>query len=295
MLKLSIIIAAFNNIYLLEKCLVSLQGQADMPDTEIFVASNYQAGIKELLERKFPKVRYLFCPAQTTVPELRTQGILHTTGDIVALTEDHCVLDSHWCSEIKKAHELSYSIIGGSVENYSNSLWDWAIYFYDYGRYMLPNAPGAVTALSGINVSYKRFLLNRIKDAFRNGFFETFIHLKLIREAYPLYFAPQAIVYHNKSYKIKEAFTESYHHGRSFAGMRTGDASFFKRFCFVFGASILPVFLPLRTALGILKKGRHLKELALSFPCLILLMVSWSYGEFCGYLRGAGDSPARWR
>ena len=295
MLKLSIIIAAFNNVSLLEECLISLKGQGEMPDTEILVVSNYFTGIKELMEGKFPYVKYLCCSPRTTVPELRTQGILHTTGDIAALTEDHCVFDSHWCSEIKKAHESSYSIIGGSVENKSNRLWDWAIYFYDYGRYMLPNAPGTVSALSGINVSYKRLLLNKIKPVFQNGFFETFIHLKLTDGGSPLYLMPSAIVYHNKSYKIKEAFVQSYHHGRSFAGMRTSDASFFKRSIFILGAIILPLLLPLRVALGILKKGRHIKELALSFPYLVLLMISWSYGEFCGYLLGAGDSAASWR
>ncbi|MBW8041926.1 MAG: glycosyltransferase [Planctomycetes bacterium] len=293
--KLSVIIAAFNNISLLKQCLTSLKGQWERRDTEVFVATNYRDGVKQMLERQFPQVKHLCFSAETTVPELRTQGILHTTGEIVVLTEDHCIFDNHWCSEIKKAHESSYPIIGGCVENASERLLDWAVYFHDYGKYMLPNSAGVVKTLSGINVSYKRLFLNRIEDTFRKGFFETFIHSKLTKEGDPLYLAPSAIVYHNKSYKIKEAFTQCYHHGRSFGAMRISSASFFKRLSFVLGSTILPLLLPLRIALGILKKGRHIKELLLSFPCLVLLMTSWSYGEFCGYLCGEGGSAARWK
>src|SRR3989338_1195634 len=293
--KLSVIIAAFNDISLLEQCLTSLKGQWEMPDTEVFVAANYRDGLQQMFERQFPDVKYLCCSAQTTVPELRTQGILHTTGEILALTEDHCIFDEHWCSEIKKAHESSCPVIGGSVENASKRLLDWAVYFHDYCKYMLPNQAGGVETLSGINVSYKRLFLNKIKDTFQKGFFETFIHLKLTREGEQLYLMPSAIVYHNKNYRMKEAFTQSYHHGRSFAGMRTSNASFFKRLGFMLGSIILPVLLPLRITLEIIKKGRHAKELLLSFPYLVLLMTSWSYGEFCGYLFGEGGSAARWR
>jgi len=292
--KLSIIIAAFNNISLLKQCLTSLKGQWEGIDTEVFVAANYQDGIKQMLEQKFPQVRYLCCSAQTTVPELRTQGILHTTGEIVALSEDHCIFGEHWCSEIKKAHKSSYFIIGGPIENISQGLLNWAVYFHDYSKYMPPNPDGVVNTLSEFNISYKRTLLNKIKDAFQKGFFGAFIDLKLSKEGNLLYLMPSAIVYHNKSYTIKAAFTQCYHYGRSFAGMRIANASFTKRIGFALGSLILPVLLLLRTSIEILRKGRRIREFLLSLPYLILLKISWSYGEFCGYLFGEGNSTAKW-
>jgi hypothetical protein len=90
------------------------------------------------------------------VPELRTKGINLAHGEIFALVEDYCTLDEHWCAEIKKAHRLPFSVIGGAVENRSpDKLLNWAVYFYDYGKYMFPAQPGAVETLSGMNVSYK--------------------------------------------------------------------------------------------------------------------------------------------
>ena len=248
-----------------------------------------------MLFRSFPHVGYFCFSAETTVPQLRTQGIHYATGEIVALTEDHCIFDDHWCSEIIKAHESSYPVIGGSVENAScKRLLDWAVYFYDYGRYMLPNQGGIVDALSGNNVSYKRYLLKKMEDSFNKGFFETFMHWKLKQEGQPLLLVPSAILYHKKSYKIREAVTQCYYHGRSFGGMRISNSTILKRILFILVSVPLPVLLPSRIAYRILKKGRHIRELILSFPCLVLLMAVWSYGEFCGYVFGEGDSSAKW-
>lgn len=294
--RLSVVIAAFNNLPSLERCLNSLKDQVENIDTEIIVASNYHERVKEVLDVQFPHVKHICLSRDTTVPELRTAGISHARGDIVALSEDHCIFDVNWCSEIKKAHESSYQIIGGSVENAScKRLLDWAVYFYEYGGYMLPNKAGIVDALSGNNVSYKRSLLKQIEDSFRKGFYETFIHWKLKKEGQQLFLLPSAIVYHNKNYRIREAFIQCYHHGRSFGGMRVSDTSLLKRLGFMLVSTTLPLLLPSRIAVKILKKGRNVKELLLSLPYLFLLMTSWSYGEFCGYVFGEGQSPAEWR
>lgn len=294
--RLSIVIIAFNDISYLKLCLLSLKGREDRLDTEIIVVSNYYAGVKEIISEQFPHIKHLCLSPRTTVPELRRQGIFHARGDIVALVEDHCVFDENWCSEIKKAHESSYSVIGGSVENASGKrLLDWAVYFYEYGRYMLPNQAGIVDALSGNNVSYKRSLLEKIENSFKKGFFETFIHWKLKKEGQPLFLVPSVIVYHKKNYNFRGAFIQCYHHGRSFGGMRASNISDLKRIGFVFGSLVLPVLLPSRIVFRIFKKGRHIRELLLSLPYLFLFMAGWSYGEFCGYLFGEGNSSARWR
>jgi len=293
MLKLSVIIAAFNGIKSLEKCLDSLRGQGENSDTEIFVATNFSQGVEELMGEEYPHVKYACFPAETEVPELRSKGIFNTTGEIVALTEDHCYLSDVWCDEIKKAHEF-YPIVGGSIENKGKQLLAWAVYFHDYGKYMPPIEAGTVDTLSGVNTSYKRTFLNELKDDFRKDFFETFINLKLISEGEQLYLMPSALVYHSKKYKAKEV-RHYFYHGCSYGRMRISGASLTKRMIFALASLILPVLLPLRIANGILKKRRHIKELIFSFPYIVLLMIIWSGGEFCGYLFGGGDRAKKWR
>ena len=225
----------------------------------------------------------------------RANGILQSTGDLVALLEDQCFVDKDWCAEIRKAHALPYPAVGGSVENASTErAIDWAVYFYDFGRYMLPGRAGATDSLSGNNVAYKRSALDKVQGGFRNGFFETFINWELKTTGSELYFVPSAIVYHNKSYKVGEAFTECYHHGRVFAGKRVSNAGWLKRAGHALGSMLLPVILPGRIVIRTLRNRRHVRELMLALPHVLLLMASWSYGEFTGYLCGEGGSGSRW-
>lgn len=293
--RLSVVIAAWNGEAMLSQCLASLNGQTDPADTEIIVASNFAEGT-ELLRENFPHLRYLSLPAGTTVPELRAAGIRCSRGEVVALLEDNCSVDPNWSSEIRRAHESPYAIVGGSVENVSfDTALDWAVYFYDYGKYMIPNQAGEVSTLSGNNVSYKRSVLESVQDRFREGFFETFIHEELKRQGHKLYLLPSAIVYHQKSYEARNALADCYHHARTYAGQRISRAPLGKRLVFISGSLILPILLPARIASTTIKKGRHLKELLRSFPHLVLLMSSWSLGEFCGYLCGEGASARMWR
>lgn len=295
-LKLSVVVAAWNDPALLEECLNSLHRQVASADTEVIVVSNDNGKSKERIEKQFPQVTHVGLPENTTVPELRTQGIYQARGEIIALLEDHSFLSENWCSEIKKGHQLPYSIIGGSVDNASRESWlDWAVYFYDYGKYMPPNQAGAVDSLSGNNVSYKRATLHQVERCFRNGFFETFIHNELRRQGHALYMAPEAIVYHKKNYQTKAAIIDCYNHGRLFSGKRVRQATLLKRSALILGSLLLPILLPLRITLRTLQKKRYVRELLLSLPHLLILMASWSVGEFCGYAFGEGGSLRKWR
>ncbi len=296
-LRLSVVVAAWNGTAPLGQCLASLEKQIiHSSDTEVIVVSNDGGQAREMIDEQYPFVKYIPLAENKIVPELRAQGVYRASGEIVALLEDHCTFDEHWCAEIKRAHELPYSIVGGSIENAScNRLLDWAVYFYDYGRYMLPNRAGVVTALSGANVSYKRTVLEELSSDYQNGFFEAFIHAELQRRGHELYLAPSAIVYHNKNYVIKNALIDCYHLARSFAGKRIVNASLSRRTLFMLASLGLPLLLPTRVAATILRKRRHVKELMMSFPLLALLMLSWSWGEFCGYLCGEGASAGRWK
>ena len=293
--KLSIVIAAWNNVSYLKNCLASLEKQARAEEIEVFVISNYDGGNEEM-KRQFSFARFVRLDDAATVPELRAQGVLHSNGKIIALLEDHCVFDENWRAEIEKAHELQYAVIGGAIENGDHQkVLDWAVYFYDYGKYMLPDTARVVTTLSGANVSYKREALEELSNFYSEGFYENFVHDELQRRGHTLYLMPSAIVYHKKNYSSNDALTQAFHHARAFAAKRISDASPFNRIIFAMKSLALPILLPTRIALEIFRKGRHRKELLKSLPYLLLLLTGWSFGEFCGYLFGAGDSAGQWK
>ncbi len=286
--ELSIVIAAWNDARSLRDCLCSLREQVGAED-EVIVVSNYDDGIQEMIKRQLPFVQQVRLHEAATVLDLRADGVQSSSGKIVALLEDICTFGESWCAEIKKAHELPYAVVGGTIENSSRqSPLDWAVYFYDYGKYMLPERARVVTTLSGANVSYKRGALEEVAPVYHDGFYENFIHDELQRRGHTLYLMPSAVVYHNKNYSMKDALTQSYHHARAFAAKRAFKVPLAQRALLIIASLALPVLLPSRVVVGILRKGRHLKELMKSLPYLLLLLTGWSYGEFCGYMYGEG-------
>lgn len=294
-MRLSVVIAAWNGPRCLERCLESLGDEARAPDTEVIAAGNFDRGVRDVLAR-FPYVRHIALPAETTVPALRAAGIRRATGEIVALGEDHCRFGEGWCSEIKAAHRLPYAAIGGPVENAGGtSPLDWAVYLYDYGPFMPPGRAGAVRSLSGVNVSYKRAVLDQVEATFREGFFEAFTNAEIRRRGYPLYFVPTAVVYHQKTYRLKTAMVQCYHLSRGYAAKRVTGAPAVRRGALVAGAVLLPLLLTQRVVVRTLQKGNHVREMVRSLPYLSLLLSCWSWGEFCGYVAGAGRSLGEWR
>ncbi len=289
--KLSVVIASVNGLPYIEECLDSLERQSTQVKAEVIVADCCSHETRTVIEHKFPQVKLLKFPRRLTIPELRAIGIAHSTGEIVVITEDHCIADANWYTEILKAHESEHVVIGGAVENASvKRIVDWAVYLCEYSRYMNPIPSGIVGDIPGNNASYKRRAFDNIQELLDRGFWETFLYWKLKNDGIALCSVPSIIVYHKKSFGVFEFLSQRYHYGRSFAGMRIADASPSKRVFFVICAPLLPGVLISRIARRIFQKKRHRKEFFLSLPLLSLFMLSWSFGEFCGYLLGPGNS-----
>jgi Glycosyl transferase family 2 len=292
-LKLSVVIAASNNLTALEKTLDSLRAQAETADTEVLAVCNFEA-TREIANR-FPFVKCVSLASDTTVPELRTRGICLARGEIIALVEDYCTLDERWCAEIKKAHQSQHPIVGGCVENRCpDKPLNWAVYIYDYGTYMAPVQGGSAQTLSGMNVSYARAVLREVQESFRGGFYEAFANEELRRCGHQLYVEPAAVVYLTKDYRFREILPTYFHLARTFAGRRVAYGASIKRAVFALGSCILPILLPGRVVLRTLSKRRYLWQLLRCIPHLLALTASWSAGEFCGYLFGEGESARRW-
>jgi len=292
-LKLSVVIAASNGLAALEKTFVSLRGQAETADTEVIAVCNF--GAEGDVAKRFPVFKCVTLASGTTVPELRAHGIHLARGEIIALVEDYCTLDERWCAEIKKAHQSRCSIVGGSVENRCpDKALNWAVYFYDYGKYMAPVQAGPAQTLSGMNSSYAREVLREVQESFREGFYEAFTNDELKSRGHQPHLEPGVVAYLDKDYRFREIIRSYFHFARAFAGRRVADSAFTKRVMFALGSCALPILLPSRVVLGIVAKRRYRPQLLRSLPHLFALTASWSVGEFFGYLFGEGVSARKW-
>lgn len=292
--KLSVVIASDNASYTIKDCLYALTGQSKNEEVEIIVVDCSTDDTNRIIKTMFPDV-YLICfPERTSLPMLLGVGIAHSNGDIIAITDANCVADPNWISEILKAHETPYPIIGGAVEiGKVESIAGWAAYFCDYGQFMRPLNEGAVNELPGNNISLKRWALKKGQEFVQNGFWKTYWCQKLQEEGFQLVSMPSIVVYYNKSFRLRHFLARRFHHGRCFAGMRIAKASISARIYYIAGSPALPFLFLGRTVRAIVSKKRYLKEVVLSLPVSIMAIVSWSFGEFWGYLTGPGNSCDR--
>lgn len=295
-IDISVVIAAWNGREPLRSCLESVRKSTLGAECEVIVASNFGFEMSDLVDSEFGSITLIPGSSDLTVPQLRTAGIARARGEFVALLEDHCTVSSSWYAGILNAHRQGFDVVGGGVENHNcPERLSWAVYFYDYGRYMPPNRAGSVDALSGNNVSYRQSVLAEVEEIYRWEFFETFVNQALKQKGHTLYLTPNALVVHNKKYRFSEALKQCFHLARSFAGKRIRSRNLSTRAIYMAGSAMLPFLLPGRIALNTLKKRRHIADYLLSLPHLVVLMTGWSLGEFCGYLCGEGTSGARWR
>lgn len=247
-----------------------------------------------LTRAQFSNARFFHFAEKKSIPALRVAGLARARGDIVALTEDHCLFHEQWATNVLRAHAAPELVIGGAVENAATDrLVDWAVFFCEYGRYMLPSIAGETTSLPGSNVTYKRAALDKYRDVFAAPTWEFFWHARLLRAGVALFNDPRLIVYHRKNFTLGGFWRERFHYARSFAGERSKHTTWVRRALYVGGAPFLSPLLVWRSAATVWRKRRQRRELILALPYIFLFTLAWSLGEWIGYVAGQGASLAK--
>ena len=297
--ELSVVIVIVSDAKHLEGCLTSLLQQVSAPETEIIVPYDCRDSDILLLEPQFPKVQFhpvenLFGPIRKYhehLDKMRAIGIDLAQGKFVALLEDHDRPDKNWAMNVIKAHKDSHAGIGGAVENEVDRLLNWSIYFCDFGRYQKPFKAGQSNYITDVNASYKWSALENIRDIWQDGFHEPFVNSALIAQGETLWLSPEIVVYqHRENLSLVAAIRERYVWGRYYAGNRTKEITLSKRLLYLSLFPILPLLLMAKKTRDMLIKKRLIGAFLLAFPLTTLLTLSWSFGEFMGYLSAKPSS-----
>lgn len=147
----------------------------------------------------------------------RNRGVLEARGEIVAFTDDDCIVDKNWVRIMYEAHFRFKDVvcIGGNTvtrkdnifarlsQNLSNS----SIFFKDYPIYF-PTC----------NISFKRVFFRYLKfnESFKFPAGEDLeLGWRLLKEGYKLEYVPQAMVLHDCHKEgVKSFIKQSYLYGR---------------------------------------------------------------------------------
>jgi glycosyltransferase involved in cell wall biosynthesis len=291
--RLSIVVVSFNPPAMLARCLASLERQAAEHGAEVLVVRAGGDGLAE--SRHETPVRWVSGPPGETIPRLRQLGIRAAAGDIVGLLEDDCIVDGGWCAAALAAHAGPWIAVGGAIEpgRYARAR-DWAVYFYEYGRFMLPFDAHDSALLPGNNVTYKRDAVAPWADA-PQGFYEVFVHDAWAREGRPMRMTPTLVVKNENSWPRAHLLVAPFHHGRGFAAQRVSGRSPAVRGLLGLLAMFLPLLQTTRIARQTLARGHRIGQLVRAVPWIFVFAASWAAGECAGYLLGPGHSIRQWR
>ncbi len=269
----------------LSRCLAALDAQAGAPPFDLLVVYDPHLDDVAALSSTRPDVRFVANEGQRTPLELASRAVHEAAGDLVILTEDHCVPGPDWVRRLVEAQRADRAAVGGSVDALpgATSL-DWAFYLVDFFRYMPPLRPGPSPSLTVCNVSYRRERLDAIADLWGEIFHETAINEALRSRFGDLWLEPTAAVAMRRHVGFRDAIHERYAFGRLFGCTRLEFAPAWRRAYYVTLAPALPVLLLARIARRSLASARARARFVRSLPQLVSLVLAWSWGEWLGYL-----------
>jgi glycosyltransferase involved in cell wall biosynthesis len=284
--QISVVLASKNARYSAVECLTALENQTVRPD-QVIVVDNSTDGTIDVIKERFSSFTIIRAPGSALIPDLWGVGLDRSRGDVVAVSTTHFVPDHDWIEQISRAHEQPYSAVGGAIENNpSAGLLSWAVYFCRYSGYMPPFGEKVVHDLAADNASYKRCALDRCRTEGRSGFWESFVHAEMRRRGFELLLTPHIVVRQQRCFSFGAFLRQRFQHGVQFGTMRGRHFSPLRRAAFTVGFPLIPILLLWRITVRVVRRRRHVREYLLSFPILVVFVLSSSLGEVRGYISG---------
>jgi hypothetical protein len=291
--SVSVVIAWVNPLELLSPGLEVLATSGSVKADEIVVVTRRGSEDQLRLKRGFPGVSLLVAPASTSIPALRSIGIRHANGDVIAITEDHCVPGANWIATIKcRMLDRNCLVVGGPVENASTErLRDWAAFLTEYAGAIRPavSSPGE-GPLPGNNVAYRRTVIDGLVKTLERGQWESFYHEQLTREGTRLLFDPELLVLHQRPFDVGYFVGQRFVFSRSYAAMRNQSLTPAGRLKYGLGSLLLPPLLLARGLATLIRRRRLVGRYLVCLPLITLYVSVGAVGEIIGYLFGGANS-----
>lgn len=289
--ELSVVVASNRDRALLDDCLRALVPQCARAGAELIVARAAAPGryaAVEQLAASYPGVNFIAAPEDASIPLLRGAGMAAARGQMVAITEDHCVPDSDWVDTLRSHAGGDAAVVGGSMDNAQRRrAVDWGAYFSEYGFFSATRTEvgAGIPLLTGANVAYTRQVAADVVEWARQGDWENVIHARLGARGVRMRFERRARVSQNKSYGFAAFCGDRYSHGRDYARERvTGADTPGLRWSMLAAVPLLPFLLTYRVARA--AGASRIITFVRALPATLAFLTAWSIGEAVGYIRG---------
>jgi hypothetical protein len=259
----------------------------DAPDFDVLVVYDPNIPKVDPLRDHYPGARFVENEGQRNPLELASYAMREATGDLILLTEDHCVPAPTWVRTMATAQVDGRAVVGGRVEIADGvSATDWAFYFVDFFRYANPVSEGPYPSLTVCNAGYRRDHLDELREIWSTYFHETAINDALRRRFGDLWLHPDSEVVIGRHVTLRDAVYERYAFGRLFSCTRISFMGTGRRLCYALFSPALPILIMGRMAAKAFRSGKLARSFLRSLGPLTLMVLSWSWGEWLGYVTG---------
>jgi hypothetical protein len=269
----------------LASCLAVLEPQVRALNGELIVGDAHDTGPDPPRFAESGCITWIRRPG-ASVFELRAQAAELARGEIIAVTEDHCVVAPDWCAAILRGFALHPEALGlaGPVLNGSREhLIDWANYLHTFGGVLPPyDREQQVRCPPNANLAYRRSAFP--SGSLSPGWMELELNPHLFRRG-QLAFHESMAVTHVQSHGFWNTLRAHFDNGRSTTGLHPIRLS----------RRQLPWNVYRGTVRALGGRERHDPKIRASMPLLFLLSCCHALGETVGILAGPGRSPARLR
>lgn len=240
-----------------------------------------------------PASLQVVCRPGADIFELRAHGLVAANGEIVAMTEDHCVVAADYLVAVLRAHaEHTEPAVSGAIFNGTAERWiDEANFLITHAGNLPPraSAPFPGWAPTSSNISYKRGSLPT--EVPRPGWLET-VHNVEILQRHEVVIDDRIVVWHHQSTGRLGTFRNHFHAAKSMGGMA----------CTSIGSRRAQLRWGLRSAIGLparligpawqVRRRDPSQRTRIPFllPLLVMISAAAAVGLVCGVLAGPGRS-----
>ncbi len=227
MAQISIIIPTKDRPLLLLRCLNSLGGQKQFPSAQIIVVDNSldksaQNTVLEFTRRCDKKIDYIW-EKKIGQSYARNTAISHASSDILAFTDDDCVVDRNWLKVIKNAFDnKDLYIIQGQNKNLDSTIYSLTEYYQIQTSFLSclyrKNNIWYSQSLDSKNFACRKliFTQNKLFDT-KLGYahMDYDLGLSLRQRNLDIIYQPQMIVYHQGSKDLKYFLLRNFKAGQA--------------------------------------------------------------------------------
>jgi hypothetical protein len=262
----------------LDACLAALAPQVD--GVEVLVRESVASPAS--LRVRYPWARFTESPG-ALVPHLWRDGIDDAHGDAVALTIAQMRPAPDWIASIRDALG-EHDAVGGAIEPGDGlPLVDLAEFLCRYARDMRPFEPRENVDIPGDNAAYKVSALERVREDYRDGFWENVVDRKLADAGTVPWHTPSVVVSMGPSAGFGAFVQQRQAHGRLYGHQRGAHFTRGRNLVGVLASPMVPFLMTLRAYRELASRRRLGVRTLLALPIVFAYNVVWALAEARGH------------